>query len=210
MTTFTDEEYEEFFGGEEEPLAPRGRRLPRWARPVGLFIAAVMLAGGIASLANEILTRPTIREPIDIETQAWNRVEDSRWGWLVDDIRVVDIPEPRVGAFVTNNPPDGVIQVDRRPWTSGRLDELMDHEIGHLLDFALWGSASEGRRNGLASEAWAECAAVAAGTRRTDAVNPGGEYHCFDNEFVVYQEAVSTITEVCKTWGDLECRSADE
>jgi len=133
----------------------------------------------------------------------------SRWGWLVDGLAVVDIPAPRVGAFVTNNPPDGLIQIDRRPWTEDRLDELMDHEIGHLLDFALWGRSSEGRRNGLASEAWAECAAVDAGTRRTDAVDPGGEYHCFDDELVRYREAIAQITEVCKTWGDFECRVVD-
>ncbi len=210
MNTFTDEEFEEFFNRDHEPLAPRGRRLPRWAMPVGVFIALVMFAGGVASLANEILTRPTIREPIDIEAQAWSRVEESQWGWLVDDIFVVDIDSPRVGAFVTNNPPDGVVQVDRRPWTEGRLDELMDHEMGHLLDFAVWGRVTEGRRNGLASEAWAECAAVAAGTRRTDAIDPGGQYHCFDDEFVLFQEAISEITEVCKTWDDLECRTLGE
>lgn len=210
MTTFTDDEYEEFFGRDQEPLAPRARRLPRWARPVGAFIALVMFAGGIASLANEILTRPTIREPIDIEAQAWSRVEESQWGWLVDGIVVVDIVSPRVGAFVTNNPSDGVVSIDRRPWTEGRLDELMEHEMGHLLDFAVWGRVTEGRRNGLGSEAWAECAAVAAGTRRTDATDPGGQYHCFDDEFVLFQEAIVEITEVCKTWGDLECRTLDE
>lgn len=209
MTDFTDEEYDEYFGEPAEPLAPRGKRLPRWARPIGLFITAVMFAGGIASLANEVITRPTIREPIDIEAQAWDRVEVSQWGWLVDDIRVVDIPAPRVGAFVTNNPPDGLIQIDRRPWTEDRLDELMDHEVGHLLDFAVWGTSSEGRRNGLASEAWAECAAVFAGTRRVDAIDPGGEYHCFDDEFALFEEAMTELSEVCKTWGDRECRVVD-
>lgn len=210
MTTFTDEEYEDFFGSDAEELAPRGHRLPGWARSVGIFIAIVMSAGGVASLVNEILTRPTIREPIDIEAEAWARVEASPLGWLVDDLVIVDIDAPRVGAFVTNNPPDGVIRIDRRPWTASRLAELMDHEIGHLLDFAVWGRASEGRRNGLASEAWAECAAVAAGTRRTDAVDPGGEYHCFDEEFVLFEEAMAELTEVCKTWGDRECRNLDE
>lgn len=209
MTTFTDEEYEEYFGGDPEPLAPRGRRLPRWARPVGYFVAAVMFAGGIASLMNEVLTRPTIREPIDIQANAWERVSESQWGWLVDDIGVIDIEAPRVGAFVTNNPPDGVIQIDRRPWTEARLDELMDHEMGHLLDFAIWGRSSEGRRNGLASEAWAECAAVDAGTRRTDAVDPGGEYHCFDDEYELFVEALEAIAEVCKNWGDFECREVE-
>ena len=210
MSDFTDEEYEEYFGGNPEPLAPRGSRLPRWARPVGLFIAAVMFAGGIASLANEVLTRPDIREPIDIEEQAWGRVEESQWGWLVDGIRVVAIDSPRVGAFVTNNPPDGIVQIDRRPWTKDRLDELMDHEIGHLLDFALWGRGNEGRRNGLESEAWAECATVAAGTRRTDAVDPGGQYHCFDHELVLFEEAMAKVTEVCKRWADQECRTIEE
>jgi len=208
MTDFTDDEYVDFFE-DHEPL-PAQRRVPRWARVLGIFVAVVMFAGGVASLANEILTRPTIREPLDIEEQAWSRVDESQWGWLVDGIVVVAIEKPRVGAFVTNNPPDGVIQIDRRPWTADRLDELMDHEMGHLIDFALWGAVSEGRRNGLGGEAWAECAAVEAGTRRTDAQDPGDEYHCFPEELVLFQEAMAEVSEICKTWGDRECRSLDE
>jgi hypothetical protein len=208
MTDFTEEEYEDFFHN-HEPL-PAQRKVPRWARAIGVFVAVVMFAGGIASLANEILTRPTIREPLDIEEYAWSRVDESPWGWLVDGVLVVAIDELNVGAFVSNNPPDGVIQLDRRPWTADRLDELMDHEIGHLIDFALWGDSSEGRRNGLGSEAWAECAAVDAGTRRKDAQDPGGEYHCFADELVLFQEAMADVSEICKTWGDLECRSLDE
>ena len=208
MTDFTDDEYADFFE-DHEPL-PAQRRVPFWARAIGTFIAVVMFAGGVASLANEILTRPTIREPVDIEEQAWSRVDESQWGWLVDGIIVVAIDKPKVGAFVSNNPPDGVIQIDRRPWTADRLDELMDHEMGHLIDFALWGSAREGRRNGLEGEAWAECAAVVAGTRRTDAVDPGDEYHCFPDELVLFREAMAEVSEICKTWGDLECRSLDE
>lgn len=208
VTDFNEEEYEEFFGAHEPH--PAQRKVPRWARVIGTFIAVVMLAGGIASLANEILTRPTIREPLDIEAQAWSRIDESPWGWLVDGIVVVAIDEPRVGAFVTNNPPDGVIQIDRRPWSSERLDELMDHELGHLIDFALWGRTSEGRRNGLGIEAWAECAAVDAGTRRTDARDPGDEYHCFADELVLFREAMAEVSEICKRWGDLECRSLDE
>ena len=207
-STFTDQEFEEYFG-RDEPL-PRDRQLPRWARVTGILIAIVMFAGGIVSLVNELVNRPDVREPIDIAEQAWSRVDDSPWGWLVDDIVVVTIDEPRVGAFVTNNPPNGVIQVDRRPWTVEQLDELMDHEMGHLMDFALWGSSSEGRRNGLASEAWAECAAVDAGTRRTDAQDPGGEYHCFEDELELFQEAIAQVSQICKTWSDLECRTLDE
>jgi hypothetical protein len=205
---FTDQEFEEYFG-RDEPL-PRERKLPRWARVTGILIAIVMFAGGIASLVNELVNRPDVREPIDIAEQSWSRVDDSPWGWLVDDIVVVTIDEPRVGAFVTNNPPNGVIQVDRRPWTVEKLDELMHHEMGHLMDFALWGSSSEGRRNGLASEAWAECAAVDAGTRRTDAQDPGGEYHCFEDELELFQEEIAQMGQICKTWGDLECRTLDE
>lgn len=205
--TFSDEEFDEYFR-RDEPL-PARRQLPRWARFTGIAIAVVMFAGGVASLVNEILTRPDVREPVDIEAQAWQRVEESPFGWLVEDILIVVIDEPQVGAFVTNNPPDGVIQIDRRPWTTERLNRLMDHEMGHLVDFALWGSASEGRRNGLASEAWAECAAVDAGTRRTDARDPGGRYHCFDEELVLYREAIAELDEICKTWADRECRSLD-
>lgn len=205
---FTDEEFEEYFS-RDEPL-PAQRQLPRWARITGVLIALVMFAGGAASLANELLTRPDVREPIDIVASALARVDESRWGWLVDDVVVVAIDEPNVGAFVTNNPPDGVIQIDRRPWTVEALDELMDHEMGHLIDFALWGSSSEGRRNGLASEVWAECAAVDAGTRQIDARDPGGRYRCLEDELVIYREALAEVAQICKTWGDRECRSLDE
>ncbi len=208
---FTAEEYREFFGPpRSEPLAPRSSRLPRSARWIGLFVAAAMAFGGAFALIDAVITNPDIREPTDIESAAWQRVEESPYGFLVSDIVIFPIPESRVGAFVSNNPPDGVVTLDLRPWTQERLDELMDHEMGHLVDFALWRPGDVHRNGGLSVEAWAECAAVDAGTRRIDSRDPGGEYHCFEDEFEIYQETLSGITEICSRWGSGECRSASE
>lgn len=204
--TFTDAEYEEFFGT-PEPLLPKSRRIPLWARFVGLFVAGAMFVTGILSLVDNVRTNPDIREPIAIEDAAWNRVSESDYGWLVEDILVVPINELRVGAFVTNNPPDGVITIDMRPWTKDQLDELLDHEIGHLLDFAIWDPLDPARKGGLRTEVWAECAAVDAGTRRLDPRDPGGEYHCLDDEYDIYTSTLATITDVCKKWGDRACRN---
>lgn len=203
---FTDEQYEEFFGGPQEPLAPKSTRLPWGARALGLFVALAMGAGGLFGLFDLLASTPDVRTPAEIEAAAWERVGESEHGWLVADIVIAQIPEPLVGARVTSNPADGIVTVDERPWTNERLDELMDHEIGHLLDFALWERGDPERKGGLGTEAWAECAAVDAGTRRTDPRDPGGEYHCFDDEFDTYLNALNEFTEVCVRWGNGECR----
>ena len=207
---FTDEQYEEYFGSPSEPLAPKSRRIPMWARLVGYLGAGAMALGVVLALFNDVRTNPDIREPAAIEDAAWEQVQDSPLGWLVEDILIVPIPEGRVGAFVTNNPPDGIITLDLRPWTTNALDELIDHEIGHLLDFALWEPGDPNRKGGLGTEAWAECAAVDAGTRRVDPRDPGGEYHCFEDELAIYQATLANVSQVCKRWGDGACRSLTE
>ncbi len=206
---FTDEEFEEYFGDTSEPLPPRSRRVPGWARLLGYGVIFAMFGGLLLTLVNDVISNPDIREPAAIEDAALARVAESPYGWLVEEVRVVPIDRPRVGAFVTNNPPDGIIQIDLRPWSQDRLDELMDHEMGHLLDFALWDPFDAERKGGLGTEAWAECAAVDAGTRRIDPRDPGGEYHCFDDEYDTYVETLNAITEICKSWGDRECRAFD-
>lgn len=203
---FTEAEYEELFGGASEPLAPRSQRLGRGPRWLGLFIALALGLGGVLTLADSVRTSPDFRTPVEIEAAAWREVAASPIGWLVEDLVIVEIDAPNVGAFVTNNPPDGVITIDFRPWNAERLDELMDHEIGHLLDFALWEPSAEERKGGLETEAWAECAAVDAGTRFADARDPGGEYHCFDAEYELFRSTLEPVGELCKRWGDRECR----
>ncbi len=204
--TFTDEEYDALFV-DVEPLAPAGRRrLPRLVSLLGLFVAATMLAVYVGDLVGGVASTPTIREPAEIRAVALDEIAESPWGWLATEVRIESLPEPRVGAYVTNNPPDGVITIDLRPWTAAGLDELIDHELGHLLDFAVWGTVADGRRGGIGTEAWAECAAVAAGTRALDRRDPGTEYHCYADEFAVYEAAVAELTEVCRNWGSRECR----
>ena len=206
---FTEDEYNQYFGSpeEQEPLAPRSQRLPKQARWLGIFLAMATGSVGFFGLFSAIITNPDIRDPAAIEAAAWDRVAESEFGWLVADIVVSPIDAPQVGAFVTNNPPDGIITIDLRPWDEARLDELMDHEIGHLLDFAVWEPFDDGRTGGLGTEAWAECAAVDAGTRRVDNRDPGGEYHCFGEEIETFRSVVASVTEVCARWGNQECRS---
>lgn len=208
---FTEEEYREFFGPQQtEPLGPRSRRLPRRIRLLGIFVAMAMALGGAFALTDAVITNPDIREAADIEAAAWNRVNESPYGWLVSEIRVFPIDNGRVGAFVTNNPPDGVITIDFRPWNQDRLDELMDHEMGHLLDFALWEPGDPDRQGGLGTEPWAECSAVDAGTRLTDPRDPGGQYHCFPDELEIYESTLAEVTEVCARWGTRQCRTAEQ
>ena len=126
---FTEEEFEELFGGQSEPLPPRSQRMGRAPRLLGLFVASAMALGGVLTLADSVATSPDFRTPAEIEAAAWAEVNDSPLGWLVEDIVLSDIERPNVGAFVTNNPPDGVITLDFRPWNEDRLDELIDHEI---------------------------------------------------------------------------------
>lgn len=206
---FTEEEFEELFGGQSEPLPPRSQRMGRAPRLLGLFVASAMALGGVLTLADSVATSPDFRTPAEIEAAAWAEVNDSPLGWLVEDIVLSDIERPNVGAFVTNNPPDGVITLDFRPWNEDRLDELIDHEIGHLLDFALWEPSADDRKGGLGTEAWAECAAVDARTRITDARDPGGEYHCFDDEYDLFRSTLEPVAEVCKRWGNQECRQLE-
>ena len=57
----------------------------------------------------------------------------------------------------------------------------------------------------IESEAWAECAAVAAETRRVDTSTVDTEYHCYDDELTTYVDVVGDLTEVCAEWVG-ECR----
>lgn len=208
---FTEEEYRDFFGPErEEPLPPKSRRLSFTVRLLGLFVAVAMASGGAFALFDGILEPATLRDVSEIEGAAWARVSESPYGFLVTDIRVIPIPEGNIAAFVTNNPPDGIISLDFRPFSEDRMRELMDHEIGHLVDFALWEPQDPERTAGLGTEAWAECAAVDAGTRRIDGFDPGGEYHCFADELETFEDTLANVTEICARWGARECRSAAE
>lgn len=202
---FTAEELEEFFS---ERVEPRGRRrIPRWARAIGLIAALAMLAGTVTVLVDGIRNFAQLHEPAEIRDHALERVGESRWGWLVSDVVVVQIADPNVGARVTSSPPDGIVQVDLRAWNKDRLDELIDHEIGHLVDFAVWGRApAADRRGGLASEPWAECAAVSAGSRSLDSARADDVYHCFADELAIFEAEIASLTEVCRSWGTPECR----
>ena len=84
-----------------------------------------------------------------------------------------------------------MITLDRIGWEAEDIRSTTAHEIGHLLDFAAYGNQAE-RRDGLGSEAWAECAAVDAGFRTTDSGFGDTAYHCTDTELEQYQFSLIT------------------
>lgn len=208
--SFTDSNYadDDFWAAfdEVDDYVPR----TPWYRKTARVVAALFVTGLIATGAlipwGEFVDRfDNITEPTEIIEVADQAVADSPYGWLVTDVVVRDIVDTQIGGFVRSNPPDGVITIDFQSWDSDDLRSTVVHEIGHLLDFAAYGSAAE-RRDGLESEAWAECAAVDAGLRRVDGSIGDSEYHCTADELDSYRFSVSLLGEVCKTWGDLECR----
>ena len=144
--------------------------------------------------------RGPVRDPRGRE----QTVEESPYGWLVEDVRVRDIIPSGVAGFVHGSPADGIITLDLIGWDPEQLRSTVAHEIGHLLDFAAYGQTLD-RRDGLESEVWAECAAVDAGFRRTDPEGADQVYRCTATELDQYRFAVSRLGEVCSPWNG-ECR----
>ncbi len=218
---FTDEEFEELFG---DHVAVESKARRPWVRFLGFFIAAAMLATGASAAFNLWRDRNLIRNPDSIQIAAEERVAESEFGWLVSDI-VVQQTNIEVGAFVRNNPADGVIHISNRGWQPDDLRETVDHEIGHLLDFAIYNLevpdptditdtgrrlVPEGeRRGGLESEVWAECYAVSTGERLLDGSSDRAVYRCTPDEFDVHVAEMAAITEICRPWDTRECRPLD-
>ncbi|NNC78928.1 MAG: hypothetical protein HKN94_02130 [Acidimicrobiales bacterium] len=205
---FSDEEFAEYFEGDPvEEHRFRRFRVNTPLRFLGLLVAIAMLAGSLTIIVDQLVNFASLNNGDEIRERGLDRVSESTWGWLASDVQIDSIPEPRIGGFVRNGPPNGVIFVDLRPWNPERLDELIDHELGHLLDYAIWNEGGPGeRRGGLDSEAWAECSAVVNGTRRVDTGTVDTEYHCYPDELEIYESVMADIIEVCKTWGVVECR----
>jgi len=185
-------------------------RVP-WYRRTARIFAVLFIVGMVATGAlipwGELVDRlDSVSEPVDIRSTALEAVQESPYGWLVTDVRVRNIPDSTTGAFVTSNPPNGIITIDQIGWDTDDLRTTVAHEIGHLIDFAAYGDQVE-RRDGLGSEAWAECAAVDAGLRRLDDGIGESVYHCTAEELEQYQFSVSLLGEICKSWGNQECRS---
>lgn len=184
-------------------------RVP-WYRKTARIFAVLFVAGMVATGAlipwGELLDRlDNVSDPVEIRLIADEVVDESPYGWLVTDVRVRDIPDSTTGGFVLSSPPDGVITLDRIGWDPDEVRSTVAHEIGHLIDFAAYQSQAE-RRDGLGSEAWAECAAVDAGFRSTDGGFGDTAYHCTSEELEQYRFAISRLGEICATWGERECR----
>ena len=189
-STWSDpDNFDAVFGSGAEPIIRR-KRSPL-ARIVTFAGAFALFAGSFGALINSVADRADFDEPGEIRAAAFGYAAESEWGWLVTDILIEQIEGPTVGAFVRNNPPDGVITIDLRPWNDDRLHELVDHEIGHLLDFAMWEPADPFRNGGIGVEAWAECAAVFAGTRGIDGTNADEQYHCRADDLATFEAEIA-------------------
>ena len=203
---FTEEEFDEYFATPIPEHRFRRFRITGWMKLLGLIVAVGLMAGSVTVIVDQFRNFRSLNEAGEIRDRALERIEVSQWGWLATDVRIDSIPEPEIGGRVVNNPPDGVVMVDLRAWDPEQLDALVDHELGHLLDFAVSSNEQVSlRRGGLESEAWAECAAVAAETRRVDTSTVDTEYHCYDEELTAYVVVVGDLTEVCAEWVG-ECR----
>jgi len=216
---FSEEEWEELFG-DHASIEPTPKR--RWVRFLGITIAVAMLATGASAAFDLWRDRNLIRSPESIQVAAEERVAEAEFGWLVSAV-VVEPINIEVGAFVRNNPADGIIHVSTRGWQPDDLRETIDHEIGHLIDFAVYndarpdpeditdtgrrvGSENGERRGGLESEVWAECYAVSTGERRLDPASDDQIYRCTPDEFEILEAEMASLTQVCKAWGEPECR----
>ncbi len=216
MNALTDEEWEELFGDDMATVEPRRdqddetprRRVPLWAKLAALVASAAMVLSAAPGLVERVRNIGAITDPIEIVAHADRYVETSEFGWLVSEVQIANLGEPNVAAFVYRNPADGVIVLDNRPWQPDDLDETMAHEIGHLLDFAVWPQGRGDLRGGLESEVWAECAAVAAGERRLDGSRDNDVYRCRPAELEVFEVelAKARATQICRPWDEPECR----
>lgn len=193
----------------DDDYVPRTPWYRKTARVFAVLIIAGMVATGALVPWGELFDRlDNVSDPEEILLIADEVVDNSPYGWLVTDVRVRNIPDSTTGGFVLSSPPDGVITIDIIGWDPEEVRSTVAHEIGHLLDFAAYGD-QQFRRDGLGSEAWAECAAVDAGFRRVDAGVGDTAYHCTATELDQYRFSVSLLGEVCKSWGDQECRAVE-
>jgi hypothetical protein len=203
--TYADDEFWDAFNVEDD-YVPRTPWYRKTARLFAVLIVAGMIATGALIPWGELIDRlDSVSEPEEILLVADQVVAESPYGWLVTEVRVRDIPDSTTGGFVLSNPADGVITLDRIGWDPEELRSTVAHEVGHLIDFAAYGRLAE-RRDGLGSEAWAECAAVDAGFRRADSDFGDTAYHCTGDELEQYRFSMSLLGEACKSWGDQECR----
>lgn len=205
--TLTDEEWDEIFNNPDEQPLERPR--PWWVRWVALLAAVGVLIAGLTGVVSALREVGKISDPAEILATSQSFAQSSEWGWLVEEIRIVPIERANVGAFVIGNPADGVIHLDDRRWDVDALEELMAHEIGHLVDFAVYQELRPGSfvlRGGIEQEAWAECAAVHAGLRRLDGEGADQEYRCRPSELEVFRAEMSSLDQICRPWGEPECR----
>lgn len=203
---WADDEFWAAFDVEPDPDRPKPwyRKTARW---VAALIVLGLLGTGALNTWGTVFDRlDNVSDPVDIRELAEETVAESPYAWLVERVQIRDIPAQSVAGFVHSSPADGVITLDLIGWEPDDLRSTVDHEIGHLLDFAAYGDSVE-RRQGLPSEVWAECAAVDAGSRNLDGGTSSTGYYCTSTELEQYRFAVSSLGEICRPWGETICRS---
>ncbi len=216
INALTEEEWDELFGDGASTIpdddgtngSSRSKRVPLWAKAAAVLASAAMILSAVPGLVQWVREIGAIKDPIEIVAQAEKYVQTSEFGWLVSEVQIASLGEPNIAAYVLRNPADGVIILDDRAWQVDDLNETMAHEIGHLLDFAVWPGGQGNLRGGLESEAWAECAAVDAGERRLDGSRDNDEYRCRPDELEIFQAEMAAARRagICRPWDEPECR----
>lgn len=193
--TGDDQWYDDEWFLDDEDLPPRPR--PRWIRWIAALAVVAVLAGGISAGFGALGTfRQVHSEAVAVEAEKW--IEESPWGFIVDQVVVTTIAQSEVGAYVIEGRRAGIIFLDQRSWERADMEQTLAHEIGHLIDFALWPDNGPDRRGGLESEVWAECSAVAQGERSTDGRFNNDTYRCRADELAVYEQEMQKVNEVCQ------------
>ncbi len=212
LNALTDDEWDDLFGDDPDSAPNDGpRRFPLWAKVATGLAVVAMLLSAVPGAVTFVRQLDDVDQPEQIRAEAQDFAADARWGWLVSRVLISDLEPANVGARVRTNPGDGIVEIDNRSWDLSDLDETMAHEIGHLLDFALYANPSAlepGRqvRGGLEQEVWAECAAVFVGERSLDGEGAEQEYRCRPSELAVFEAEIALVDMVCRPWDEPECR----
>lgn len=196
---------------------PWYRKSAKWL--LGIFIVCLFASGALMPWGRWIDELDNVSNSEGIKIFAEQTAAESPYSWLVSDIKVQFVLAEHIGGYVHSHPADGIIYIDHRSWEQNDLISVVHHEIGHLIDFAVWGHSSENHteygevRGGLASEVWAECAAVHAGFRELDSSSQKNGYFCRSQDLETYSEVIANLGEFCAPWnnkcGQVQWQRAD-
>ena len=147
-----DEYDEDFWQAFEDAEEWAENRPTPWYRRVGSFVAALIVVGMLATGAllpwGELFDRlDNVEEPFEILDLAEQTVDESPYGWLVEDVRVRDIIPSGVAGFVHSAPADGIITIDAAgiiQSVNPAVEAIFGYE-DKLVARRRWGAGEHGR-----------------------------------------------------------------